>query len=108
MTDRPAGSGYAYVDRAGVPILLAASNRRAATALTWEALAGCDPDEPVEMGHVSAANDWAVDVAMAARLELHQPRLPRPASDEGTPALPPPRLVPVIRGVGPAHLGSAP
>ena len=70
MTDRPAGSGYAYVNPAGVPILLAASNRKAATALTWEALAASDPDVPVEIGHVSAANDWAVDVAIAARLSV--------------------------------------
>ncbi|MEJ7795442.1 MAG: GNAT family N-acetyltransferase [Nocardioides sp.] len=68
VTDRPAGSGYAYVNTAGVPILLAASNRKAATALTWEALAASDPDVPVEIGHVSPANDWAVDLAMAARL----------------------------------------
>jgi GNAT superfamily N-acetyltransferase len=62
------GSGYAYVDAAGAPVLLAASGRRAATALTWEALAASDPDVPVEIGHVSAANDWAVDLATAARL----------------------------------------
>ena len=70
VTDRPAGSGYAYVDDRGAPILLAASNRKAATALTWEALAGSDPDVPVEVPHVSAANDWAVDLAMAARLDV--------------------------------------
>ena len=68
VTDRPAGSGYAYVNPAGVPILLAASNRKSAAALAWEALAASNPDVPIEMGHVSAANDWAVDVAMAARL----------------------------------------
>lgn len=71
VTDRPAGSGYAYVTPAGVPILLAASTRRAATALTWEALAASDPDAPVEIGHVSPANHWAVDLAMAARLGVH-------------------------------------
>lgn len=71
VTDRPAGSGYAYVNAAGVPILLAASNRKAATALTWEALAASDPEEPIEIGHVSPANDWAVDLAMAARLGVY-------------------------------------
>lgn len=70
VTDRPAGSGYAYVNPSGVPVLLAASNRKAATALTWEALAASDPDAPVELGHVSPANDWAVDLAMAARLAV--------------------------------------
>lgn len=70
VTDRPAGSGYAYVDPSGVPILLAASNRRAATALTWEALAASDADAPVEIRHVSPANDWAVGLAMEARLSV--------------------------------------
>jgi len=70
VTDRPAGSGYAYVDDTGAPILLAASGRRAAQSLMWEALAASDPDRPIEVGHVSPANDWAVDVAMAARLSV--------------------------------------
>ena len=70
VTDRPAGSGYAYVTPSGAPIVLAASSRRAATALMWEALASTDPDEPVEIAHVSPANDWAVDLAMAARLDV--------------------------------------
>lgn len=70
VTDRPAGSGYAYVNASGVPMLLAASNRRAATALTWEGLAASDPDVAIEIGHVSPANDWAVDLAMAARLAV--------------------------------------
>jgi predicted N-acetyltransferase YhbS len=94
VTDRPAGSGYAYVDASGVPVLLAASNRRAATALTWEALAASDPGVPVEIGHVSAANDWAVDLAMQARLGLSSRgflalrRMPDPA-----PYLPHPTLL---------------
>jgi GNAT superfamily N-acetyltransferase len=70
VTDRPAGSGYAYVTDAGAPLLLAATGRRAAASLTWEALAASDPDVPVEIPHVSAANDWAVDLAMAARLSV--------------------------------------
>lgn len=70
VTDRSSGSGYAYVNEAGVPVVLAATSRRVATALTWEALAASDPDQPVEIGHVSPANDWAVDLAMAARLDV--------------------------------------
>lgn len=70
VTDRPTGSGYAYVNPAGAPVVLAASSRRAAASLMWEALAGSDPDAGVEVGHVSPANDWAVDVAMAARLDV--------------------------------------
>jgi GNAT superfamily N-acetyltransferase len=70
VTDRPAGSGYAYVNASGAPVLLAATSRKAASLLTWEGLAASDPSVPVEIGHVSAANDWAVDLAMAARLAV--------------------------------------
>ncbi len=70
VTDRPAGSGYAYVNDRGAPILLAATSRKAAATLTWEALATSDPDVAVEVPHVSAANHWAVDLAMAARLDV--------------------------------------
>ncbi len=70
VTDRPGSSGYAYVDATGSPLCLAATSRRAATALTWEALASSSPDVEVEIDHVHAANDWAIDVAMSARLEI--------------------------------------
>lgn len=70
VTDRPAGSGYAYVAATGAPVLLAASSRRAAAALTWEGLAASDPAVPVEVRHVSVANDWAVDLAVEARLAV--------------------------------------
>jgi GNAT superfamily N-acetyltransferase len=70
VADRPAGSGYAYVAESGAPYTLAATNRRTATALLWEALAATDPDTPVTVSGVSAVNEWAVDVGMACRLEL--------------------------------------
>lgn len=70
VTDRPVGSGYTYVNAAGAPVVLAATSRRAAASLTWEALASSDPDVPVEIGHVTAANDWAVELAVAARLDV--------------------------------------
>ena len=72
VTDRPAGSGYAYVRPDGSPVLLAATDRRTATTLSWEAFASSSPDQPVTLAHVTAANEWAVDVGMAARLDLHQ------------------------------------
>ncbi|MGH3361901.1 MAG: GNAT family N-acetyltransferase [Nocardioides sp.] len=71
VVDRSTGSGYAYVDDAGAPVLLAATSRKVATQLTWEALAASRPDQPVEVGHITAANEWALDVALAARLEVH-------------------------------------
>ncbi len=71
VTDRPAGSGYAYVDPRGVPALLAATDLRTATRLLWECLASAPPDEHVALRHLTAANEWAIDVGLAARLDLH-------------------------------------
>jgi predicted N-acetyltransferase YhbS len=71
VVDRPTGSGYAYVDRDGGPYLLAATSRRAATALLWETLAATSPDRPATVSHVTTGNGWAIDVGMAARMELH-------------------------------------
>lgn len=70
VSDTTTGSGYAYVDERGELALLAASNRRTAARLLWAVLA----DGPAEtsVSHVTAANHWAVDVGLAARLELHQ------------------------------------
>jgi len=70
VADRPTGSGYVYVPEGGGAYLLAATNRRTATDLLWEALAASTPDRPVTVDHITAANEWAVDVGMAARLEL--------------------------------------
>lgn len=71
VTDRSTGSGYAYVEPGGGVHLLAATNRRTATELLWEALAASSPDEACAIGHVTAANPWAVDIGLAARMELH-------------------------------------
>ena len=70
VVDRSTGSGYAYVAAGGGAYLLAATNRRTATDLLWECLAASSPEEPATISHVSAANEWAVDVGMAARMEL--------------------------------------
>lgn len=67
VSDTSTGSGYAYLDD-GVA-LLAATNRRTASRLLWEAIASSDD---VLVPHITAANSWAVDVGMAARLDLHQ------------------------------------
>lgn len=70
VSDSTTGSGYAYVDDRGAVALLAATNRTTATRLLWAAIA----DGPAEqtVSHVTAANEWAIDVGLAARLELHQ------------------------------------
>ena len=71
VVDRTTGSGYAYVESGGGPYLLAANNRRTATDLLWETLAASSPAEPVTIGRVTASNEWALDVGMEARLDLH-------------------------------------
>ena len=70
VADRPTGSGYAYVATGGGPYLVAATNRRTATDLLWETLAAADPGATIAIEHVTAANEWAVDVGMACRMEL--------------------------------------
>lgn len=70
VLDALTGSGYAYVAPDGGTYLLAATNRRAATSLLWEVLAASDPDQPVTVRHLTAVNEWAVDVGMACRLRL--------------------------------------
>ena len=70
VSDTSTGSGYAYVDQRGGLALLAASNRRTATRLLWAALA--EAPEQASVGHVTAANQWVLDVCLAAGLRLHQ------------------------------------
>ncbi len=72
VVDHTTGSGYAYVDPDGSPSLVAATNRRTAAALLWEALASSPSGAQVSVHHVTAANAWALDVGLAARLSIHQ------------------------------------
>ncbi|MDO9455828.1 GNAT family N-acetyltransferase [Nocardioides sp.] len=68
VSDTTAGSGYAYLTPTGAVALLAATNRRTAEKLLWSAIAD-GPDEQT-VSHVTAANDWAIAVGTAARLDL--------------------------------------
>jgi GNAT superfamily N-acetyltransferase len=70
VSDTTTGAGYAYVDERGNVALLAATNRRTATRLLWTVLA--DAEGEVGIHHVTAANEWAVDVGLTARLDLYQ------------------------------------
>jgi GNAT superfamily N-acetyltransferase len=70
VSDTTTGSGYVYVTDDGQVQLLAASNRRTAERLLWDALATTSGE--TLLPHVTAANRWAVDVALTARLDLHQ------------------------------------
>lgn len=71
VVDDTTGSGYCYLNGSGGPYLLAASNHRTAQRLLWESLAHTTPDVAVQVRYLSAEQEWAVDVALAARLEIH-------------------------------------
>jgi GNAT superfamily N-acetyltransferase len=70
VSDTSTGQGYVYVTPGGEPALLAAENRRTAARLLWTVLA--DTRGEISVGHLTGANDWAVTVGLAARLDLHQ------------------------------------
>ncbi|GHF54025.1 hypothetical protein GCM10010359_65530 [Streptomyces morookaense] len=65
--DRP---GYVYLDDRGRPLLLAAAHPDTARQLLWEALASSRGDTLVNC--ITTANEWAVDVGLAARLDIGQ------------------------------------
>ena len=79
------GSGYAYLDQAASSALLAATNRRTATRLLWTALADVPGRSPSPTSR--RANQWAVDVGLAARLDLHQDGYLGAARDEAARAV---------------------
>jgi hypothetical protein len=70
VSDTTTGSGYAYLNERGSLALLAASNRRTAARLMWTALA--EGPEQASVNHLTSANQWALDIGFAGRLELHQ------------------------------------
>src|SRR4051794_10886851 len=55
VSDTTTGQGYAYLDDGAA--LLAATNRRTAARLMWEAIASSDD---LLIGHITPENDWAV------------------------------------------------
>ena len=71
VCETSSSQGYAYVDDAGSPTLVAATTRRTASDLVWEAFASSTPGSTVSLHHVTAANQWAIDVGLAARLSVH-------------------------------------
>lgn len=62
--------GYVYIDERGQPLLLAAEDQEVARNLLWESLASSEGDTLVNC--ITTANEWAVDVGLAARLNLGQ------------------------------------
>lgn len=61
--------GYVYLDKdEGNPILLAAAQVETAERLLWEALA--HTRQKAVISHITAGNLWAIDIGLAARLDL--------------------------------------
>lgn len=69
VCDLLTGSGYAYLDRTGVA-LLAATRRAIAQRLLWAALARSAPGSEVVVLGLTADQEWALDVGLAAGLQL--------------------------------------
>ncbi|GAA1331712.1 hypothetical protein GCM10009647_071790 [Streptomyces sanglieri] len=65
-----AGRGYAYVDDRGHVALLAAAHEETARALLWEALASSR--EEAFVPSITTVNEWAMDVGLAAGLDIVQ------------------------------------
>lgn len=72
VIDDSTGSGYAYLPPSGGTYLLAATNRRTASRLLWDAIATAEAGERVTVDHLTGEQDWAIDVAMEARLGVYQ------------------------------------
>ncbi len=72
VCERSDAAAYAYVDESGSASLVAGTSRRAAHDVLWEALASSAPGATVAVRHITAVNEWALDVGLAARLSLHQ------------------------------------
>ncbi|MBU7599486.1 GNAT family N-acetyltransferase [Streptomyces sp. P38-E01] len=70
VCDDLAGSGYCYYSPDGGIELLAATSRRLATRLLTTALLGMDDGAEVEATGLTAEQQWAVDVGLAAGLRV--------------------------------------
>lgn len=71
VSDARGRRGYVYIDHErDRPALLAAADTATAGTLLWEALAATRAETLVNC--VTTANHWAVDVGLAARLDLAQ------------------------------------
>ncbi|MFI0731845.1 GNAT family N-acetyltransferase [Streptomyces sp. NPDC021225] len=70
VSDDLAGSGYCYVGDDGKVELLAATSRRLATRLLTAALLSLPEGAEARVPSLTAEQEWAVDVGLAAGLEL--------------------------------------
>jgi GNAT superfamily N-acetyltransferase len=71
VVDDSTGRGYCYAWPAGGTYLLAATDTKTASDLLWASLAQASDEPDLRFVYATAEQEWAVDVAIAARLELH-------------------------------------
>ena len=71
VCDMLTGRGYAYLDQSRVA-LLAATSRAVAQRLLWAALARTEPDTEVLIRSLTSDQEWALDVGLAAGLQVEQ------------------------------------
>jgi GNAT superfamily N-acetyltransferase len=69
VAETTTGRGFAYTDGARL-VVLAATDEATARTLLWACLAGAGEEYLVP--HVTAANQWAIDIGLTAGLELAQ------------------------------------
>ena len=69
VVDDASGRGYAYLRNDGRIVTVAATDDDIATALLWRCLADCPGDERT-IDHVNGEQQWAIRVAVQARLSL--------------------------------------
>ncbi len=69
--ERGTSRAYAYLYPAGGPHLLAATDPDSASSVLWAALETAQPDKPVDFHNVTGEQSWALDVALAAGMEVH-------------------------------------
>jgi GNAT superfamily N-acetyltransferase len=69
--DRSGSRGYAFHLADGSPYLLAATDVTAAQAVLWGCLAESSEAEPVEFDNLTAQQQWALDVGLAAGLAVY-------------------------------------
>jgi GNAT superfamily N-acetyltransferase len=71
VIDDAAGRGYCYLLPKGGAYLLAATDELTAAELLWESLARSTDDPECRYFFATAEQQWAIDVALDARLEIH-------------------------------------
>jgi hypothetical protein len=69
VAERPVARGYA-VESEGSPWLLAATDAKVATDLLWACLADAPAEEQVDVRWLTASQQWAMPVVLAAGLSL--------------------------------------